>query len=63
MPNSPNSNVKKPKKLILIDDKINTVNGKINEMNIKTLLVRLSNSFCNSSCTKRIILGWCACVD
>ena len=45
MPSSPNSSVKNPKKFILIDDKINTVNGKIKDMKIKTTLTLFSQSF------------------
>jgi hypothetical protein len=59
IPNSPNSIVKKPKKLIFIDDNIKTVNGKINETKINTLLVLLNNSFCNSklkSLSMRLVL-------
>ena len=53
IPSSPNSKVKKPKKFIFIDDRIKTVNGKINDININILLVRLSNSFCNSNLRSR----------
>ncbi|GAB5565107.1 MAG: hypothetical protein Wins2KO_21700 [Winogradskyella sp.] len=56
MPNSPNSKVNNPKKLIFIDDKISTVKGKINEIMIKTLLVLLSQSFCNSNDIRRNIM-------
>jgi hypothetical protein len=45
IPNSPSSNVKKPKKLIFIDERINTVNGKTNETNISILLTLLSSNF------------------
>jgi hypothetical protein len=45
IPSSPNSSVKNPKKLILIDDRIKTVNGKIKDMKIKTRLTLLSQSF------------------
>jgi hypothetical protein len=55
MPNSPNSKVKNPKKLIFIEDNTNTVNGKMNDINMRTLLVLLSNSFCNSKFNKRSI--------
>ncbi len=57
IPSSPNSKVKNPKKSILIDDNINTVNGNIKDIKIKTLLVRLSQSFCNSNCIRRNIIG------
>jgi hypothetical protein len=57
IPNSPSSRVKKPKKLILIEDKTRTVNGNINDININTLLVLFSKSFCNSIFKRRIILG------
>ena len=56
MPNSPSSKVKKPKTLIFIDDKIKTENGKINDINMRILLVLLSKSFCNSNCKRRNIL-------
>ena len=56
IPNSPNSNVKNPKKFIFIEDKTRTVKGKIKLTNIRILLVRLSQSFCNSNCTSRIIV-------
>ena len=56
IPNSPNSSVKKPKKLIFIEDKTRTVNGKIKDININILLVLFNQSFCNSSCTSRIIV-------
>ena len=56
IPSSPSSKVKNPKKLIFIEDKTNTVNGKIKLINISILLVLLSQSFCNSSCTSRIIV-------
>jgi len=56
MPNSPNSSVKKPKKSILIDDKIKTVNGKIKDMKIKTLLALFNQSFCNSKFISRSIV-------
>jgi len=55
MPNSPNSKVKKPKKFIFIDDKTSTVNGKMKDIKIKTLLVLLSQSFCNSNFKRRNI--------
>ena len=45
IPNSPNSRVKKPKKFILMDDKISTVKGKIKDININTRLTLLSQSF------------------
>lgn len=53
IPNSPNSKVKKPKKLILMDDNTNTVNGKINDMKMSTLLALFNKSFCNSNCISR----------
>jgi hypothetical protein len=58
MPNSPSSNVKNPKKLIFMEDRTRTVNGKINETNMSILLVLFSQSFCNSSCTSRNICDW-----
>ena len=57
IPSSPSSKVKKPKKLIFIEDNTKTVNGKINDIKIRTLLVRLSQSFCNSNCIRRNIIG------
>ncbi|GGI57117.1 hypothetical protein GCM10011444_14260 [Winogradskyella haliclonae] len=57
IPNSPNSKVKNPKKFIFIDDKTKTVNGSIKLTNMRTLLVLLSQSFCNSSCMSRIIFS------
>jgi hypothetical protein len=48
IPSSPNSKVKKPKKLILIEDKTKTVNGNINEIKMSTLLALFNNNFCNS---------------
>jgi hypothetical protein len=53
IPNSPNSKVKNPKKLILIDDSINTVNGKIKDINMSILLVLFNKSFCNSKFRSR----------
>jgi len=48
MPNSPNSRVKNPKKLILIADNRITKKGRIKDMNISTLLAVFDSSFCNS---------------
>ena len=48
MPNSPNSSVKYPKKLILMEDKIKKVNGRMNEAKIKILLTLFLKSLCNS---------------
>ena len=45
IPNSPNSRVKKPKKLIFTADKRMTHSGRIKEININILLVLLSNNF------------------
>ena len=45
IPNSPNSRVKKPKKLIFTADNKMTHNGRIKEININILLVLLSNNF------------------
>ena len=56
MPNSPNSNVKKPKTLIFIDESNITKNGKINDTKMSILLVLLSNNFCNSKFKSRNIL-------
>ena len=53
IPNSPNSNVKKPKKLILMEDRTNTVNGKIKEIKMSTLLALFNRSLCNSSFMSR----------
>jgi hypothetical protein len=55
MPNSPNSKVKKPNTLILIDESSITKNGKMNDIKIRTLLVLFSNSFCNSKFKSRNI--------
>jgi hypothetical protein len=55
MPNSPNSKVKNPKKLILIDERTKTVKGKIKEIKIKTLLALFNKSFCNSNFISRNI--------
>jgi hypothetical protein len=55
MPNSPNSRVKNPKKLILIADKRITKKGNTNEINIKTLLAVFDSSFCNSRFNNRIM--------
>ena len=55
IPSSPNSKVNKPKKLIFIDDIINTVKGRIKEIIINTRLTLLSQSFCNSNCIRRNI--------
>lgn len=48
IPNSPNSKVKKPKKSIFMEERIKTVKGNTNDININTLLVLFNNSFCNS---------------
>lgn len=53
MPNSPNSNVKKPKTLNFIDESKITKNGKINDIKMSILLVLLSNNFCNSKFKSR----------
>ena len=53
IPNSPNSKVKKPKKLILIEDNIKTVNGNMNDMKMSTLLALFNSNFCNSNFTSR----------
>ena len=53
IPNSPNSKVKNPKKLILMDDNIKTVNGNINEIKMSTLLALFNNNLCNSSFMSR----------
>jgi hypothetical protein len=45
IPNSPNSRVKKPKKLILTAESRITNTGKINDTKIKVLLVRFSSNF------------------
>lgn len=55
MPSSPNSKVKNPKKLILMEDKINTVKGNIKEITINTLLALFNSSFCSSKLTSRNI--------
>ena len=56
IPSSPSSKVKKPKKFILMDDKIKTVNGKIKEIKMSTLLALFNNSFCNSNFMSRNML-------
>ena len=65
MPNSPSSRVKKPKKLIFIEDRMSTVNGRIKEINISTLLTLLNNSFCNSIFISRnigsVLVGFISC--
>lgn len=53
IPNSPNSKVKKPKKLILMDDNIKTVKGNMKEIKMSTLLALFNNSFCNSNFMSR----------
>jgi hypothetical protein len=53
IPSSPNSKVKNPKKFILIEDNTSTVNGRMNDTKINTLLVRFSQSFCNSKFISR----------
>ena len=59
IPNSPNSKVKKPKKFIFIEDKTNTVKGKIKDTKISTLLTLLCNNFCNSkSMSRNIMIGF-----
>ena len=45
IPSSPNSNVKNPKKLIFMEERIKTVNGRIKEIKIKTLLALFNNNF------------------
>jgi hypothetical protein len=61
IPKSPNSKVKKPKKLIFIDDNIKTVNGKMKDIKINTLLVLLNSSFCNSNFRSRNM--WLGLID
>lgn len=56
IPSSPNSKVKKPKKLILMDERTKTVNGKINDIKMSTLLALFNNSFCNSNFMSRNML-------
>ena len=53
---SDKSKVKYPKKLILIEERINIENGKINEMYINTLLILFNQSFWNSIFSKRNIV-------
>ena len=57
IPNSPNSKVKNPKKLIFIEDNTKTVNGKIKEIKINTLLALFSQSFCNSKFISLNMIG------